>query len=226
MKQRQACAALFTSASLLTAIATTAQNTSVESETDVSLDEWFGDALIVTADGFEQRAFDTPYVTDVVTADEIRDFGIRSVPETLKYTPGVLVQRTSHGQGSPYIRGFTGYRNVFLIDGVRLNNSTFRSGPNQYWNTIDPFSIERLEVIKGPTSVIYGSDAVGGTVNAITTSPYGYNDDNHLAGGAIVRYATNERSIGGRVELSPTFVTEDLQFGVLIGGSASDFGDL
>lgn len=191
-----------------------------------TLENWFGDPLIVTAQGFEQQSFDAPYVTDVISQDEIRDYGIRSVPEALKYTPGVLVQRTGHGQGSPFIRGFTGYRNVFLIDGVRLNNSIFRSGPNQYWNTIDPFSIERLEVIKGPTSVLYGSDAVGGTVNAITNSPYGYSDTNNLAGRATVRYASNERSIGGRVELSPTFVNEDNPIGVLIGGSVSDFGDL
>lgn len=193
---------------------------------DTPLADWFGDPLIVTADGFEQRPFDTPFITDVISQDEMRDFGIRSVPEALKYTPGVLVQRTGHGQGSPYIRGFTGYRNVFLIDGVRLNNSTFRSGPNQYWNTIDPFSIERLEVIKGPTSVIYGSDAIGGTVNAITTSPYGYSDTSNLAGRTTTRYASNERSIGGRVELSPTFNSDGNPIGVLIGGSASDFGDL
>ncbi len=190
------------------------------------LDDWFGDPLIVTPSGFAERAYETPYLIDVVGEDEIRDYGIRSVPEALKYTPGVLVQRTSHGQGSPFIRGFTGYRNVFLIDGVRLNNSIFRSGPNQYWNTIDPFSIERLEVIKGPASVVYGSDAVGGTVNAITLSPYGYSDSNNLAGRARARYASNERSIGGRFELSPTFNIDGKQLGILIGGSVSDFGDL
>ncbi|MEM6256872.1 MAG: TonB-dependent receptor [Planctomycetota bacterium] len=220
---------LFSSALLVAAPPTTAQDEATAepaADTTADLGNWFGDPLIVTADGFEQRSFDTPFITDVISQDEIRDYGIRSVPEALKYTPGVLVQRTSHGQGSPFIRGFTGYRNVFLIDGVRLNNSIFRSGPNQYWNTIDPFSIERIEVIKGPTSVIYGSDAVGGTVNAITKSPYGYGDGNNLAGGATARYASNERSIGGRVELSPTFNGGSSQLGFLIGASGSDFGDL
>jgi len=226
--------ALLAPALLTAAAPTLAQETDPDNDgavvgADVNLDTlegYFADPLIVTPSGFQQQAFEAPYVTDVIGQDEIRDYGIRSVPEALKYTPGVLVQRTGHGQGSPYIRGFTGYRNLFLIDGVRLNNSIFRSGPNQYWNTIDPFSVERLEVIKGPTSVIYGSDAVGGTVNAITTSPYGYSDSNNLAGGATVRYASNERSIGGRGELSPTFNVDGRPFGVLIGGSASDFGDL
>ena len=231
MQTKTVLSAFFSSALLIAALPTHAQDDAPgpapENEnTNRSLGNWFGDPLIVTADGFEQRSFDTPYITDVISQDEIRDYGIRSVPEALKYTPGVLVQRTGHGQGSPYIRGFTGYRNVFLVDGVRLNNSTFRSGPNQYWNTLEPFSIERLEVIKGPTSVIYGSDAVGGTVNAITKSPYGYSDTNNLAGRTTARYASNERSIGGRVELSPTFNSDGHQIGVLIGGSASDFGDL
>lgn len=225
MRTQTALSVLFSSALLVSALPTVAQNEPTEADI-TTLDNWFGDPLIVTADGFEQRSFDTPYVTDVISQDEMKDYGIRSVPEALKYTPGVLVQRTSHGQGSPFIRGFTGYRNVFLIDGVRLNNSIFRSGPNQYWNTIDPFSIERLEIIKGPTSVIYGSDAVGGTVNAITKNPYGYGDSDNLAGGATVRYASNERSIGGRLELSPTFNNDANQLGFLIGGSGSDFGDL
>ena len=230
MKTKALLSALFSSAVFAAALPVAAQDEPATDPpappSDTPLADWFGDPLIVTADGFEQRSFDTPYMTDVISQDEMRDYGIRSMPEALKYTPGVLVQRTSHGQGSPYIRGFTGYRNVFLVDGVRLNNSTFRSGPNQYWNTLDPFSVERLEVIKGPTSVIYGSDAVGGTVNAITTSPYGYSDSNNLSGRTTARYASNERSIGGRVELSPTFNSDDQLFGVLIGGSASDFGDL
>jgi len=87
--------------------------------------------------------------------------------------PGVMVQKTGHGQGSPYIRGFTGFRTLLMIDGIRLNNAVFRDGPNQYWNTVDPFSIERLEVVKGPSSVLYGSDAIGGTVNVITRGPGG-----------------------------------------------------
>lgn len=190
------------------------------------LDNWFGDPLIVTPTGFEQQSYEAPYMVDVVNAEEFRDLGIRSVPEALKYTPGVLVQRTGPGQGSPFIRGFTGFRNVFLIDGVRLNNSIFRSGPNQYWNTIDPFSIERLEVIKGPASVVYGSDAIGGTVNAITTSPYGYGDGNNVSGRVQLRGATNERSFGGRGEISPTYNDGKHQFGVLIGGSFSEFGDV
>lgn len=224
-------AALLTPALLLSPLPVAAQDDNAATDPPAAdlttLEGYFADPLIVTPSGFSQRSLDTPYVVDVIGDTEIRDLGLRSVPEALRYTPGIMVQKTGHGQGSPYIRGFTGFRNLFLIDGVRLNNSTFREGPNQYWNTIDPFAIERLEVIKGPASVVYGSDAIGGVVNAITHSPYGYSDQNNVAGRGILRYASNERSIGGRFELSPTFITEqDEVLGVLMGGSFSDFGDL
>jgi len=77
---------------------------------------------------------------------------VRTLAEALRELPGVMVQKTGHGQGSPYIRGFTGLRTLFLIDGIRLNNSTFREGPNQYWNTVDPFSV--LDVSRRSKSVL------------------------------------------------------------------------
>ena len=55
-----------------------------------------------------------------------------------------------------------------LVEGIRLNNSVFRDGPNQYWNTVDPYSMGRVEVARGPASVLYGSDAVGGVVNVMS----------------------------------------------------------
>ncbi|MDD5707074.1 MAG: TonB-dependent receptor plug domain-containing protein, partial [Kiritimatiellae bacterium] len=61
-----------------------------------------------------------------------------TTPEALAELPSCLLQKTSQGQGSPFIRGFTGFRTLMLNDGVRLNNSVMRDGPNQYWNTVDP----------------------------------------------------------------------------------------
>ena len=154
---------------------------------------------MVTATRTEKKPFDVPAFVDRVTGEDLRSRELsRTVPEALRAVPGVMVQKTSHGQGSPYMRGFTGFRNLFLIDGIRLNNSVFREGPNQYWNTVDPYSIGRIEVVKGPASVLYGSDAIGGTVQAFTKAPLTFAGE---AGHLYLRVASAEESFIGRGEL-------------------------
>src|SRR5688500_1690591 len=127
---------------------------------------------IVTATRIERTVFDVPYTAHVIGREDfIERRNVRTFPDALREIPGVMVQRTAYGQASPFIRGFTGFRTLALIDGIRLNNATFREGPNQYWGSIDQYTIDRIDVVKGPSSVLYGSDAIGGTVNAITRKP-------------------------------------------------------
>ncbi|MBN1558201.1 MAG: Plug domain-containing protein, partial [Lentisphaerae bacterium] len=125
--------------------------------------------LVVTPTREARRVEDVPYAAGLLDAETLRvALSARTVPEALAYEPGIMVQKTAHGQGSPYIRGFTSQRTLFLVDGVRLNNAVFREGPNPYWNTVDPLSLHAVEIVRGPASVLYGSDAVGGTVRAVT----------------------------------------------------------
>ncbi|MEM7309526.1 MAG: TonB-dependent receptor [Planctomycetota bacterium] len=177
---------------------------------------------VVTAERQETEAFETPFTTDVIPREQLDRRSYRTTPQVLRDTPGVMIQETAVGQGSPYIRGFTGFLNLFLIDGIRLNNSVFRSGPNQYWATVDPFSIDRLEIVKGPSSVLYGSDAVGGTVNALTKSPYGYGDGLGAAGMAYYRVSSAEESHIARLESS---ITSGNEWGLLAGVTVKHFGD-
>jgi len=177
--------------------------------------------IIVTASRTEAKPFDTAYITDVITADDIQTRKLsRSMPEIFSSDPSVTVQKTSQGQGSPFIRGFTGFRNLLLIDGIRLNNSVFRDGPNEYWNTVDSFTIGRLEVVKGPASVLYGSDAIGGTVNVITISP---EQEKGFSARASERYATADSSSIARAEISAA-INPSLK--ILAGGSSKDFNEL
>lgn len=157
--------------------------------------------VVVTASHVEEPVFLTPYSVDIISAKRINMAGFRSTPDIFREIPGTLVQKTSLGQGSPYIRGFTGFRNLFMIDGVRLNNAVFREGPNQYWATVDTGSIRRMEVIRGPQSVLYGSDAIGGTVNVLTHNPMAYNGNKTLDGGLAYRYASGENSHIARARL-------------------------
>ena len=84
---------------------------------------------------------------------------------------GVFVQKTNHGGGSAFIRGLTGNQTLLMLDGVRLNNATFRYGPNQYLNNIDLYTIDQIEVSKGTGSVEYGSDAIGGVIHLHSITP-------------------------------------------------------
>ena len=98
----------------------------------------FHEEIVVTATFAETPPFDLPYAAQAFSRrDLVERRHARTLPEALVETPGVVVQKTSHGQGSPILRGFTGFRTLFLIDGIRLNNSVFRDGPNQYWGTVD-----------------------------------------------------------------------------------------
>lgn len=147
----------------------------------------------------------------------------RTTPDMLEGVPSVMVQKTSYGQGSPYLRGFTGYRTLCMIDGIRLNNSTFRSGPNQYWNTVDSLSIGSYELVMGPGSVLYGSDAIGGVMNALTIDPPDWTGEPLWERRLYYRGALAEESNIGRVQLGGR-ISEKLGF--VAGYSYKDFGDL
>jgi len=181
------------------------------------------DEIVVTASRRPENAFKEPYsinVRDALELVEIRQ--VRTTPEAMQGITGVMVQKTGHGQGSPYIRGFTGLRTLFLLDGIRLNNSTFREGPNQYWNTVDAFSIQRFELVKGPSSVLYGSDAIGGTVNAISRGFEDLEGEESIRGRVVVRGSTAESSYAIRPEIG---ISVD-NLSVFAGMSFKDFGDL
>ncbi len=221
MLQRTRARAYRSALSLFLVGSAAAQETPVPDE--LRTQEFFLEPTIVTATRVEAQPFETPYSIEAIPEGTIRERSYRTTPQILRDVPGVMVQETAVGQGSPYIRGFTGFRNLFLIDGIRLNNSVFREGPNQYWNTVDPLSIERLELVKGPTSVLYGSDAIGGTVNAITRGPYAYRGaGRHFDGSLFYRISSAEQSHIARAEAS----AQGDEWGVLAGGGVKVFGDV
>ena len=143
------------------------------------------ESVIVSAARADRDASDVPRSTVGVSSVALQERADRTSPEALQDRSGGWVQKTNHGGGSPFLRGLVGNQVLVLIDGVRLNNATFRLGPNQYMNTIDAFSLERLEVLRGSGSVQYGSDALGGVINLITPLPR-LTQGGLSAGGAVV----------------------------------------
>ncbi|MGQ9592441.1 MAG: TonB-dependent receptor [Planctomycetota bacterium] len=187
--------------------------------------------VIVTATRGEERLFGVPYSAYALERDRFaRELAAKSLPDAIREVPGVMVQKTGPGMGSPYIRGFTGFRTLLLLDGIRLNNAVFREGPNQYWNTVDPLSLERIEVVKGPSSVLYGTDAIGGTVQAFTqerdprsagiATPWsGFESERRV----YYRFASAEASHMGRAEIAGAWCRA---LGLAGGFSYTSSGDL
>lgn len=147
----------------------------------------------------------------------------RSTPEALREVPSTMVQKTAQGMGSPYLRGFTGFRTLALVDDIRLNNSVFREGPNQYWATIDSNAVRRFEVVGGPASVLYGSDAIGGAMNALPVEPPAWSGKPRWGGRVAYRGATAENANGLRLEYGGRGAAE---YGALLGFTQNEFGDV
>lgn len=107
----------------------------------------------------------------VFSNKDIQRFSPQNSADMLMEIPGVRVQRTQFGGGSPVLRGMESNRVLLVVDGVRMNNAIYRKGHLQSSITVSPNILERTEVIFGPSSVIYGSDALGGVIHYYTRKP-------------------------------------------------------
>lgn len=126
---------------------------------------------VVTATRAPVEVEQQPRALSVVSREELQRRPARTTPETLLEAEGVFLPRTYPGGDLPIVRGLSGQDVLLLVDGVRLNNATVGRGPSALLTTVDPFLVEQVEVLRGPGSVLYGSDAVGGVVNVRTAWP-------------------------------------------------------
>ncbi len=181
--------------------------------------------ILISASKFEQRAQDIPQKIFAVDKEEIAFNNPQTSADLLQQSGQVFVQKSQQGGGSPIIRGFSTNRLLITVDGVRMNTAIFRSGNLQNVISIDPLSVERSEVILGPGSVVYGSDAIGGVMNFFTLKPQFHKDSLQISGNGLLRYASANSentghldfNIGGEKWASATSVTvnffNDLRMG-------------
>jgi hemoglobin/transferrin/lactoferrin receptor protein len=177
--------------------------------------------LVVTAQRRALPRFGTPEAIEVLRSKNMRARQGRTTPEALSVLPGVFAQKTNHGGGSPFVRGLTGNQTLLLVDGIRLSNATFRYGPNQYFNTIDLFSLDKIEVLRGNGAVQYGSDALGGVIQAFSREVF-FSEKSAWGGALLLRGATQGMEKTARAELRHG--TRRTAFGG--GATWRDFGDL
>ena len=180
--------------------------------------------VTVTAARAEKDPFKTPNAITVLNLKQLERTNAEHASNLLRDTVGVSAQQTTVGQGSPLLRGLTGYQTLIQVDWVRLNNSTFRSGPNQYTATIGPEMLDRAEVLLGSSSMLYGSGAMGGVISFFTKSvplnPAQETWDIHPR--LLARYTTATQERLGRLEVTGN----KGRFGFIAGGGTRFYGDM
>lgn len=161
------------------------------------------DHIVVSASRSEQLSRDVPVKIKTISAKEIALQNPQTTADLLGQSGEVFIQKSQQGGGSPMIRGFATNRLVIAVDGVRMNNAIFRSGNLQNIISIDPFSIESAEVMFGPGSVMYGSDAIGGVMSFQTLKPQFSVDGKTLTkGSAAARYASANNEFAGHFDIN------------------------
>lgn len=192
---------------------TYAQDTSV-----IKLDEY-----IISANKFKENKKNVAQQIQVTDNKEIT----RMMPQTsavmLEQTGNIFVQKSQMGGGSPVLRGFEASRVLLVVDGVRMNNAVYRTGHLQNAITIDPNILDRTEVLYGPSSTLYGSDALGGVIHFITKQPVFSDNDKLLPKvNAMTRYSTAY----GEFTSHADFNLGLKRFASLTSVTYSSFGDL
>ena len=151
----------------------------------------FLDEIVFSANRKEESKMDVPYQMEIIKLKDIEFTNPATSGDLLQNTGQVFLQKSQAGGGSPSMRGFEANKVLLVIDGVRMNNAIYRGGHLQDVMTIDPNMLDRTEVIFGPSSTIYGSDALGGVMNFYTKNAQFSTDDKMLVKtNAMVRYSS------------------------------------
>jgi hemoglobin/transferrin/lactoferrin receptor protein len=181
------------------------------------------DEVVLSIAKFGLRKKDLPQQIISVSATDIQFENPQTAADLLQNSGQVYVQKSQLGGGSPMIRGFSTNRLLITVDGIRFNTAIYRSGNVQNVISIDPFSIDHTEVILGPGSVVYGSDAIGGVMNFYTKKPkFSFEDGTTLGGSLTARYSTANEEKTGHFDLN----IGAKEWAFLTSVTFSDFGDL
>ena len=157
----------------------------------------------------------------ILHSKEIERLNTQNTADLLEKRAGINVQKSQMGGGSPVIRGFEANRILLVVDGVRLNNAIYRGGHLQNIISIDNASLEQVEIIFGPSSSEYGSDALGGIIHLKTKRPK-FSEKPKFSHSYSTRYATANKGISKHYDMQYT----GADFALFSSFSHSDFDDL
>jgi len=179
--------------------------------------------IVVSASKWEQNKTEIPNKIEAIRAKEISFYNPQTTADLLSISDQVFIQKSQLGGGSPMIRGFAANRVLIIVDGVRMNNAIFRSGNLQNVIVLDPHLMDNSEIVFGPGSMIYGSDAIGGVMDfhsrkvKLSTSDHPYPKLN-----ALTRFSSANFEKTGHLDFS--YGTR--KWGFLSSISFSDYDNL
>ncbi len=188
--------------------------------------------ITVTATRPEVSVFDAPKPVTVISETKIRQRAPNNISELLPETPGADMVGVGANQSRPVIRGLRGQRILLLSDGIRLSNSRRTQAFGEIPGLVDVSGLARVEIVRGPASVLYGSEAIGGVINMISSFPDFRLDKTHFSGNLGYRYSSADSQNKGFVNLSGNV----RNFSFMLSGSyreaydytapAGDFGNI
>lgn len=181
------------------------------------------DQVVVSANRWNQSSRNIPAKVLSLTPKDVAMQNPQTAADLLGSSGEVFIQKSQLGGGSPMIRGFSTNRLLYTVDGVRMNTAIFRSGNLQNVISLDPFAIENTEVLFGPGSVMYGSDAIGAVMSFQTLTPQlALNGKPLVTGSAVSRYASANNEKTAHFNLNVGWK----KWALLTSFSSFNFGDL
>ena len=179
--------------------------------------------VVVSASRFEEKRKDVVQKIQVIRNSDLQNINQTSTADVMSNSGNVFVQKSQQGGGSPIIRGFETNKVLMVVDGVRMNNAIYRGGHLQYIITLDNSIMEKVEIVYGSGSVVYGSDALGGVMHFYTKNPLlSENDKLRVQASAYSRYTSANSGYAEHVDIS----VGGKKFASLTSFTYSNYGDL
>ncbi|MBC7555085.1 MAG: TonB-dependent receptor, partial [Taibaiella sp.] len=180
--------------------------------------------VIISANKVRESKIVIPQQVITMNRDQIAQTQSQTTADLVAATGNVFVQKSQMGAGSPVMRGFEANRIVLQVDGVRMNNIIYRGGHLQNIITVDNAMLDRAEILFGPSSTVYGSDALGGVINFYTKNPVFSGEAGKLKKeiNAFTRYGSVNNEMTGHAD----FAIGGNKFASLTSFTYSSFDDL
>ena len=179
------------------------------------------DEIVISSFKKEEKSNRIAEQVAVLNSKEIQRISPQTSADLLAAIPGIKVQKSQFGGGSPVLRGMESNRVLLVVDGVRMNNAIYRKGHLQSSITIAPNLLDKTEVIFGPSSVVYGSDALGGVIHYYTKTPK-LSQENEVKSQFFSRYSSVNQEITTNVSAELSFE----KWASFTSISYSNFGEL